>query len=546
MANRHGGKILADQLAINGVTRVFSVPGESFLAALDGLYDHQIQNIVCRQEGGAAMMAEAHGKLTGKPGVLFVTRGPGATNASSGLHVAMQDSTPMVVFVGQIALAHRDRGAFQEVDYRRFFSPLVKWVAEVETTARLPEYIARAFHVAQSGRPGPVVLALPEDVLSAMADVPDLAPVQPVRQAVDPAAARAAVETLVSHKKPLVVAGGSGWSKQAQEDLEAFSTATGLPVVVPFRRQDYIDNNHPNYVGDLSVGMNPKLGQRLREADALLILGSRMGDSPTGGYELMDPANPGKTIIHVHPGPDELASVYQPTLAFAAQAPDFLAALRGINDIAVQDPSWTTRGRAEFEAWQQPQATPGAVRMEDSVRWLSDHLDGRGILTNGAGNYAAFVHRYTRFRGYRGQVAPTSGSMGYGLPAAIAAKLEHPDRPVVCWAGDGCLQMTINELSTARQYGADIIVIVCNNGRYGTIRMHQEKTYPGRVSGTDLFNPDYPALAAAYGGTGHLVTHQDQFAATFMNAEQGGLHIIELRLDPDMLATTASLSDLAT
>jgi len=544
MAKRHGGKILADQLAINGVTRVFSVPGESFLAALDGLYDHQIENIVCRQEGGAAMMAEAHGKLTGKPGVLFVTRGPGATNASSGLHVAMQDSTPMVVFVGQIALAHRDRGAFQEVDYRRFFSPLVKWVAEVETTARLPEYIARAFHVAQSGRPGPVVLALPEDVLSAMADVPDLAAAQPVRQAIDPAAARAAVETLVSHKKPLVVAGGSGWSKQAQEDLEAFSTATGLPVVVPFRRQDYIDNNHPNYVGDLSVGMNPKLGQRLRDADALLILGSRMGDSPTNGYTLMDPANPDTTIIHVHPGPDELASVYQPTLAFAASAPDFLAALRGINDITVQDPSWTTQGRAEFEAWQQPQATPGAVRMEDSVRWLSDHLDGRGILTNGAGNYAAFVHRYTQFRGYRGQVAPTSGSMGYGLPAAIAAKLEHPDRPVVCWAGDGCLQMTINELSTARQYGADIIVIVCNNGRYGTIRMHQEKTYPGRVSGTDLFNPDYPALAAAYGGTGHLVTEQSQFPEAFKQAEKGGLHIIELRLDPDMLATTASLSDL--
>jgi len=546
MAKRHGGKILADQLAINGVNRVFSVPGESFLAALDGLYDHNIQNIVCRQEGGAAMMAEAHGKLTGKPGVLFVTRGPGATNASSGLHVAMQDSTPMVVFVGQIALAHRDRGAFQEVDYRRFFSPLVKWVAEVETTARLPEYIARAFHVAQSGRPGPVVLALPEDVLSAMADVPDLAAAQPVRQAVDPAAARAAIEKLVSHKKPLVVAGGSGWSKQAQEDLEAFSTATGLPVVVPFRRQDYIDNNHPNHVGDLSVGMNPKLGQRLREADALLILGSRMGDSPTNGYTLMDPTDPGKTIIHVHPGPDELASVYQPTLAFAAQAPDFLAALRGINDITVQDPSWTTQGRAEFEAWQRPQATPGAVRMEDSVRWLSDHLDGRGILTNGAGNYAAFVHRYTRFRGYRGQVAPTSGSMGYGLPAAIAAKLEHPDRPVVCWAGDGCLQMTINELSTARQYGADIIVIVCNNGRYGTIRMHQEKTYPGRVSGTDLFNPDYPVLAAAYGGTGHLVTEQSQFPEAFKQAEQGGLHIIELRLDPDMLATTASLSDLAT
>jgi acetolactate synthase-1/2/3 large subunit len=542
---RHGGKILADQLAIQGVTRVFSVPGESFLAALDGLYDHRIENIVCRQEGGAAMMADAHGKLTGKPGVLFVTRGPGATNASSGLHVAMQDSTPMVVFVGQIALAHRDRGAFQEVDYRRFFSPLVKWVAEVETTARLPEYIARAFHIAQSGRPGPVVLALPEDVLSAMADVPDLAAAHPVAQGIDPGVARAALETVMAHDRPLIVAGGPCWSAQAQRDLETLSTATGLPVAVTFRRQDYIDNAHPNYVGDLSVGMNPKLGQRLRDADAILVLGSRLGDSPTNGYDLIDPAAPGKTIVHVHPGPDELGSVYQPTIGIAARAPDFLSVVAGVNDLRIKDPGWTASGRADYEAWQQPQPTPGAVKMEQVVRWLSDHLDGRGILTNGAGNYAAFVHRYTRFRGWKGQVAPTSGSMGYGLPAAVAAKLEHPDRPVVCFAGDGCIQMTINELSTAQQYGAGVIVIIANNGRYGTIRMHQEKTYPGRVSGTDLYNPDYVALARAYGGTGHLVTEQAQFADAFTKAEKGGLHIIELRLDPDMLSTTAALSDLA-
>jgi len=545
MANRHGGKILADQLAIQGVRRVFSVPGESFLAALDGLYDHDIPNIVCRQEGGAAMMAEAHGKLTGQPGVLFVTRGPGASNAASGLHVAMQDSTPMVVFVGQIALEHRDREAFQEVDYRAFFGPLVKWVAEVERTDRLPEYIARAFQVAQSGRPGPVVLALPEDILSASADVPDRPRAVPVHAPVDAATARAALADLAQHSRPLIIAGGPGWSVDAQHNLEAVAHATGIPVAVTFRRQDYMDNAHPNYAGDLGVGANPKLAQRLRDADALLVLGSRLGDIATAGYELMNPAAHGKTLIHVHPDPDELGRVYAPTTAIAARAPDMLAALAGINDIHADCADWTAQARADYNWWQRPVETPGAVKMEQVITWLSAHLDGRGIIANGAGNYAAFLHRYARFRFYRGQLAPTSGSMGYGLPAAIAAKLEHPDRPVICLAGDGCLQMTIQELSTARQHGADIIVIVANNGRYGTIRMHQEKTYPGRVSGTDLFNPDYVALAAAYGGTGHLVTETGQFPDAFKQAEQGGLHIIELQLDPDMLATGFSLSDLA-
>ena len=540
MSKRHGGKILADHLAINGVRRVFSVPGESFLAALDGLYDHDIQNIVCRQEGGAAMMAEAHGKLTGKPGVLFVTRGPGATNASSGLHVAMQDSTPMVVFVGQIALTDRDRGAFQEVDYRRFFSPLVKWAAEVETTARLPEYIARAFHVAQSGRPGPVVLALPEDVLSAEADVPDLGPAQVPQQPVDAATARGLLDRLLAHDRPMIVAGGPGWSAQAQRDLEALAEATGLPVAVTFRRQDYIDNAHPNYIGDLGVGMNPRLGQRLRAADALLILGARMGETATNGYTLIDPAQPGKTILHVHPDPDEIGTVYQPTESLAAPAPAVLAALRGANG-RIKDADWTTSARADYESWQVPQETPGAVKMEQVVRLISDRYDGRAIYTNGAGNYAAFVHRYARYRGYKTQVAPTSGSMGYGLPAAIAAKLEHPDRPVICFAGDGCLQMTLQELSTARQFGADITVIIANNGRYGTIRMHQENHYPGRVSGTELFNPDYVQLARSYGGTGHLVTEMGQLAPALDAADRGGLHLIELRLDPAMLSTTRSL-----
>jgi acetolactate synthase-1/2/3 large subunit len=540
MSKRHGGRLLADQLAINGVGRVFSVPGESFLAALDGLYDRDIQNVVCRQEGGAAMMAEAHGKLTGRPGVLFVTRGPGATNAASGLHVAMQDQTPMVAFVGQVALRDRDRGAFQEVDYRRFFSPLVKWAAEVETTARLPEYTARAFHVAQSGRPGPVVLALPEDVLSAEAGAPDLGPARLPLQPVDPASAHALLDRLLAHDRPMIVAGGPGWSRQAQADLEALAEGTGLPVAVTFRRQDYIDNAHPNYIGDLGVGMNPRLGERLRAADALLVLGARMGETATNGYTLIDPAAPGKTILHVHPDPDEIATVYQPADSLAAPAPAFLAALRGANG-RVRDPDWTTAARADYEAWQVPQETPGAVRLEAVVRQVSDRYEGRALFTNGAGNYAAFLQRYARFRGYRSQIAPTSGSMGYGLPAAIAAKLEHPDRPVICFAGDGCLQMTLQELSTARQYGADITVIIANNGRYGTIRMHQENHYPGRVSGTELFNPDYVQLAASYGGTGHRITAMDQLAPALDAADAGGLHLIELCLDTRMLSTTRSL-----
>ena len=545
MTNRHGGKLLADQLAIQGVTRVFSVPGESFLAALDGLYDHDIQNIVCRQEGGASMMAEAHAKATGKTGVVFVTRGPGATNASSGLHVAMQDSTPLVCFIGQVELKHRDRGAFQEVDYRAFFGPLVKWTAEVESTERLPEYIARAFQVAQSGRPGPVVLALPEDILSAMADTPDLGPARPVHQGVDPALARDMMERLLSHKRPMIMVGGSHWSEEARGQLEALAAQTGLPVATSFRRQDYIDNAHPNFIGYAGVGAAAHVQKQLREADAILVLGARLGDTSTGGYTLIDPAAPRKSIFHIHPDPDELGTVYQPELAIAATAPTMLAALAGLNDLPKAQSSDAALGHDALAAWQAPQETPGAVKLEEVVRWLSEHLDGRGIIANGAGNYAAFVHRYMQYRRYGAQLAATSGSMGYGLPAAIAAKLAKPDETIICFAGDGCFQMTLQELSTARQYGVDIIVIVANNRRYGTIRMHQEMHYPGRVSGTELFNPDYAMLAQAYGGTGHVITQTDQFAPAFEAAEKGGLHIIELKLDPDMLTTSYALSDVA-
>lgn len=541
MAKAHGGKILADHLHRQGVARVFSVPGESFLAALDGLYDRSIANIVCRQEGGAAMMAEAHAKLTGQPGVLFVTRGPGATNASSGLHVAMHDATPLVCFVGQVPLAHRDRGVFQEVNYRALFDPLVKWVAEVERTDRIGEYVDRAFAVAQSGRPGPVVLALPEDVLSAVIDVPGAAPLPATpTSAVAPETVAQAVEILKTAQRPLIICGGSQWDAATGQAAAEIARRLGAPVAVTFRRQDYVDNDHPNYAGDLGVGMNPALGARLSDADAVLLLGAELNDVTTREFTLLDPAAPPR-IVQVAPDGDALSKHYPAEVAIIADPRDAVGALLA----ALADADGEDRGakdaRAAYESWQAPQATPGAVRMEEVVTHMARTLPHQTIVTNGAGNYAAFLHRYYRFRQFGTQAAPTSGSMGYGLPAAVAAKLAHPDRPVVCLAGDGCLQMTIQELSTARQYGADIIVIIANNGRYGTIRMHQEKHYPGRVSGTELFNPDYVALAGAYGGTGHLVQDMAEFETALAAALGGGLHLIELRLDRQMLSTTASL-----
>lgn len=541
---RHGGQILVDQLKAHGVRRVFSVPGESFLAALDGLYESGIENIVCRQEGGAAMMAEAHGKLTGAPGVLFVTRGPGATNAASGIHVAQHDSTPMVVFVGQIARDHVDRGAFQEVDYRQMFGGLAKWAAQVNETARLPEYINRAFHVAQSGRPGPVVLALPEDMLLASADVPVLAPSAPAQAGVTPALTGALLDRLAQAKKPLVVIGGPGWTPQAAADLARFAGAFQLPVAATFRRQDFMDNRHPNYVGDLGVGMNPKLAARLKEADTLLILGSRFGDIPTNGYEIVSPTGPGKSLLHVHPSPDEPGSVFRTDLTVTARTADVLAELAKAN--APDAPAWAGQAeaaRAEYEAWQTPLETPGDVKMEQVIGWLSADLPEDAVIANGAGNFAAWVGRYFRYKRHGTQLASTSGSMGYGLPAAVAASLEDPARTVVCVAGDGDFQMTLNEVSTGMQYGAKVVTIVANNGRYGTIRAHQEREFPGRVSGTELFNPDFAAFARAYGGHGETVTRTEDFPAAFERARAAGtMAVIELTLDPEALSPGMTLS----
>jgi acetolactate synthase-1/2/3 large subunit len=542
---RHGGQILVDALRANGVTRVFSVPGESFLAALDGLYDSGIQNIVCRQEGGAAMMAEAAGKLTGRPGIAFVTRGPGATNASAGVHVARQDSTPMILFVGQITRSDTDREAFQEVDYRTMFGPLAKWVAQIEQTERIAEYVQRAFHIALSGRPGPVVLALPEDMLSARADIPDLPPARAALPHVAPQSIAAIAETVATAKRPLVIAGGSLWSQQAADDLARFAERWDLPVAVPFRRQDHMDNRLPHYVGDLGVGMNPKLGQALSEADVILSLGSRLGDTLTNGYALMDPVRPHARVIHVHPDPDEIGRLWPADPALVADPRSVVAALSTLPAPGHGWSDWRATLRGNYEDWQTPKETPGAVKMEAVIGWLAGNLPDDAIITNGAGNYAAFLHRYYRWRQYGTQLAPTSGSMGYGLPAAISAKIAYPDRTVICLAGDGCLQMTVNELSTAAQYGANVIVIVANNGRYGTIRMHQERHYPARVSGTELFNPDFPALARAYGGHGELVTDGRDFAAAFARARSAGsLAVIELKLDSEALTSGATLTQI--
>lgn len=542
---RHGGQILIDQLKLQGIKRVFSVPGESFLAALDALHEASIDNIVCRHEGGAAMMTEAHGKLSGQPGICFVTRGPGATNASAGVHVARQDSTPMILFVGQIDRGHRDREAFQEVDYRAMFGPLAKWVAEVDRIERLPEYISRAFHVAMSGRPGPVVLALPEDMLSGYADVADIPAMATPLSSVSEAQVAAVTQALSRASRPLLMVGGTLWDQQASDDLVRFAARWNLPVAVPFRRQCHLDNRNQNYVGDLGIGMNPKLGARLGDTDCLVMIGGRLGDSMTRGYELLDPAAPRPTIIHVHPDADELGRVYRPDLGIVASAGDMLAALAQSTPGQTPWADWTATARAEYEAWIKPKETPGQVKMEQVIHWLSDNLPEDAILTNGAGNYAAFLHRYFVYKAPFTQLAPTSGSMGYGFPAAVSAAIAYPDRTVVCLAGDGCFQMTLNEMSTAIQHGAAPIVIVANNGQYGTIRMHQERHYPGRVSGTALANPDFAALAQAYGGWGETVHDTADFPAAFARAKAAGrLAVIELRLDPEALSSGATLLEV--
>lgn len=543
---RHGGRILVDQLAVNGVDMVFEVPGESFLAALDGLYDrNDIRTIVGRQEGGVAMMAEATGKLTGRPGIAFVTRGPGATNASAGVHIAMQDQTPMILFIGQVGRDGRDRDSFQEVDYRRMFAPLAKWVAEIDDVRRIPEYVSHAFHVATSGRPGPVVLALPEDMLAEAAEVVDARPAVPIEAKAAAEDMREVAARLARAERPLVLVGGGGWSQRAKQALERFAAAWQVPVCNSFRCQDYIDNLHPCYAGDLGIGPEPNLLRYVEDADLILAIGTRLDEMTTGDYSRLRPPVPRQSLIHVHPDPNEIGRVYRPDLAIVAAAAPFLEALAALPAPPLRPwAALSERLHAAHRRWRfEPDPTPGDLKLARVVRHVSDHLPEDAIITSGAGNYAVWVHRYSCHRRFRTQLAPVSGSMGYGLPAAVAAKIRYPEREVVCFAGDGCFQMTMQEFGTAAQYGANIVVLVVDNGIYATIRMHQERRYPGRTIGTDMRNPDFAALARAYGGFGATIRHDDEFADAFAEARRCGRPaILHLLVSPEALTPRLTLA----
>ena len=528
---RHGGQILIDQLKIQGVERVFCIPGESYLPALDGLYGSGIKTVVGRQEGGVAMMAEASGKLTGRPGVAFVTRGPGATNASAGIHIAFQDSTPMVLFIGQVDSSQRDREAFQEVDYKKMFTPLAKWVAEIDKTERIPEYVSRAFSVAVSGRPGPVILSLPEDILFAKSNVIDAPKIKPLRQMVSEIDVKEIITKLKNASNPFIIVGGSGWSLEASKSLGKFAKSLGIPVGTSFRCQDYLDNYHPNYVGDVGIGINPELLKRIKMADCILVLNARLGEMTTGGYSMFDIPKTKQYLIHIHPDPNELGSVYQPDIGLVCNSADFIQKAAEISKDSQRKPP--IKERKSYEAWQKVITTPGDVKMEIVIKELSKTISEKTIITNGAGNYNGWLHRYFKYRGWRTQVGSTSGSMGYGLPAAVAAKLMYPNNEVICLSGDGCFQMTMQEFGTACQYGLNIIVIISNNSIYGTIRMHQEREFPGRPSGTSMLNPNFADLAKSYGGYGEVVLKTNQFLNALERAREANKPaIIDLRTDP--------------
>ena len=547
LKTRHGGRILADALAGHGVKLAFGVPGESYLPLLDGLHDlrERLQFIVCRQEGGAAYMAEAYGKLTGEPGVLLVTRGPGATNAAVGVHTALQDSTPMLVLIGQVPEEFSEREAFQEIDYRRMYPQIAKWVAQVDRAERIPEYVSHAFHTATAGRPGPVVLALPEDMLFSEAAVADVPRYKKVR----PAPSREDMESLArllqGAARPFVIVGGGGWNREACARLRAWAEASNLPVGTSFRCQDLFDSRSESYAGDVGIGPNPKLAQRVKEADVLLVVGARLGEMTTGGYTLIEPPVPKQTLVHVHAGAEELGRVYQAVLPINSGMAQFAEALAQVKLDGAKWRDATRAARAEYLAWTLPQPIPGRLQYAEVIKWLSDKLPEDAIMAGGAGNFAGWVHRYFRYKGFRTQLGATNGSMGYGLPAAVAAKIAAPERTVVAVCGDGDFLMTGQEFATALQYHAPLIALVVNNGMYGTIRMHQEREYPGRVFGTDLSNPDFAAYARAFGGHGELVEETAQFAPAFERARASGKPaIIELRIDPDAITPSATLSGI--
>ncbi|HEX7647530.1 MAG TPA: thiamine pyrophosphate-binding protein [Noviherbaspirillum sp.] len=554
MTQRTGGQILVDALHTHGTDLVFGVPGESYLAVLDALHDSAIRFIVNRQEGGAAFMAEAYGKLTGRPGVCFVTRGPGATNASIGVHTAHQDSTPMILFIGQVGNDFVEREAFQEIDYRRMFGTMTKWVAQIDRADRIPEYVAHAYQVATSGRPGPVVLALPEDMLTAQADVPDARRYQPVQAAPSPAQITQLRDMLAAAKQPVVMLGGAGWNTDACNDIRLFAERNALPVACAFRFQDLLDNRHAHYIGDVGIGINPKLAARIKSADLVIAIGPRLGEMTTGGYTLLDAPVPKQKLVHVHASAEELGRVYQADLMINSGMPQIAAALAGM--APVEASAWrhtVAEARAELAAWQEEppifKGSDAALNLWQVVQTLKAALPPDTILTNGAGNFATWAHRFWHYGGFRTQLAPTSGAMGYGVPAAVAAKIAAPHRTVLNFAGDGDFMMNGQELATAVQHRAGVLFIVFNNGAYGTIRMHQEREYPGRVSGTALQNPDFAALAQAYGAFGESVETTARFPLALERAQRhiaaSGLPaLIELRYDADFITPNASLATI--
>jgi acetolactate synthase-1/2/3 large subunit len=545
---RLAGHVLVDQLRLHGTDHVFCVPGESYLAVLDGLYDAGMQVTVCRQEGGAAMMAEAYGKLTGRPGICLVTRAPGASNAVAGIHIASQDSTPMILLVGQIRRSHRDREAFQEMDYKAVFGSQVKWVAEIDQAERIPEYLARAFHVAQSGRPGPVVLALPEDMLTETLTVADARPC--VRTDTFPTTEqlRAFESLLAGARRPLAILGGSGWDENAAQAFGAFATRHGIPVAVEFRRQMLCSTDHPNFIGDLGLGVSPRMLEAIRESDLILIVGGRLSEIPSQGYTLFEIPRPHQKLVHVHPDINELNRVYQADVAMACSPRTWTHLIQDLDDTS------TTERRARCQelhaariAWSDPRKiqVPGALQMGAVITHLNATLPKDAIITNGAGNFATWIHRFYQFRAYGTQLAPTSGSMGYGLPAAVAAKRIFPARTVVCFTGDGSFMMHGQEFATAVQYELPILVIIIDNSMFGTIRMHQERHYPGRVSATTLHNPDFAAYAQAFGGHGEHVETTEEFAPAIKRAMDSGLPaIVHCILDPEAITPTTTISRL--
>jgi acetolactate synthase-1/2/3 large subunit len=552
--SRSGGQILVDALRIHGVDTAFGVPGESYLDVLDALHDSGIRFIVNRQEGGAAFMADAYGKMSGRPGICFVTRGPGATNAAIGVHTAYQDSTPMILFIGQVGNDFTDREAFQEIDYRRMYGQMAKWVAQIDRADRIPEYLARAFQVATSGRPGPVVLALPEDMLTAVASVADTRRYQPVQASPSAAQIGQLRGMLASARRPVVILGGATWNDEACADLRRFAEANRLPVACAFRFQDLLDNAHPNYIGDVGIGINPRLAARIREADLVLAIGPRLGEMTTGGYSLIEAPVPRQRLVHIHTDALELGSVYQAELMINSGMPQAAAMLAAMEP--VDSAAWSAtvaEAKAELAAYQRrpPIFSDGAAPLDlwQAVQTIMEQAPADTIITNGAGNYATWAHRFYRYGGMRTQLAPTSGAMGYSVPSGVAAKLIAPERTVITFAGDGEFMMNGQELATAVQYGAGVIIIVFNNQMFGTIRMHQERDYPGRVSGTGLHNPDFAALAQACGAHGEIVTQTEQFGPALARAlehtrSQNLPALIELRYDGNLITPNATLATI--